>query len=251
MRREAMPGDGSYVQLVEPHRAELRAHCRRMLGSPDDAEDALQETLVRAWRALPRFEGRGSVRSWLYRIATNASLEVLNRRHRRVLPIDDGPRADPPDGASETLEVPEKRPGPDARYEQRESVELAFEAAQRLRPPRQRAVLILREVLGYSAAETADALETSVAAVNSALQRARSTLESRAPERDRLDARAPSRAHHRSSRMNSISSADLVSQMIRERHGQESSTAEPARHHSVPGIALAHGATASPPGEQG
>jgi RNA polymerase sigma-70 factor (ECF subfamily) len=182
--------DDAYVQLVEPHRAELHAHCRRMLGSPDDAEDALQETLVRAWRALPRFEGRGSLRSWLYRIATNASLEVMNRRHRRVLPID-GPRADSPDGPSETLEVPEKRLGPDARYEQRESVELAFEAAQRLLTPRQRAVLMLREVLGYSAAETADVLETSVAAVNSALQRARSTLKSRAPERDRLDVRLP------------------------------------------------------------
>jgi RNA polymerase sigma-70 factor, ECF subfamily len=181
-----MPGDDSYVQLVEPHRDELRAHCRRMLGSPDDAEDALQETLARAWKGLPRFEGRGrgSLRSWLYRIATNASLDAMDRRHPRVVPIDHGPRADPHHGPNETVEIRDQRPGPDARYEQRESVELAFEAAQRLLPTRQRAVLILREVLGYSAAETADVLDTSVASVNSALQRARSTLESRTPERE-------------------------------------------------------------------
>jgi RNA polymerase sigma-70 factor (ECF subfamily) len=180
-----MPGEDSYVELVEPHRAALRAHCRRMLGSPDDAEDALQETLARAWRGLPRFEGRGSLRSWLYRIATNASLDAIDRRHPHVVAIDDGPRAGPHHRRNETVEIRDKRPGPDARYEQRESVELAFEAAQRLLPPRQRAVLILREVLGYSAAETADMLDTSVASINSALQRARSTLESRTPERDR------------------------------------------------------------------
>jgi RNA polymerase sigma-70 factor, ECF subfamily len=171
-----MPGDDSYVRLVEPHRAELRAHCRRMLGSPDDAEDAVQETLVRAWKGLPRFEGRGSLRSWLYRIATNASLDAMDRRHLRVVPIDNGPRADPHDGPNETVEIRDKRLGPDARYELRESAELAFEAAQRLLAPRQRAVLILREVLGYSAVETADVLDTSVAAVNSALQRARTRL---------------------------------------------------------------------------
>jgi RNA polymerase sigma-70 factor, ECF subfamily len=175
-----MPGDDSYVQLVEPHRAELRAHCRRMLGSPDDAEDALQETLVRAWKGLPRFEGRGSLRSWLYRIATNASLDLM-RRHARVVPMDFGPGADPHDGSHETVEIQDKGPGPDARYERRESVEYAFEAAQLLLSPRQRAVLLLRVVLGYSAAETADMLDASVAAVNSALQRARSSLESRAP----------------------------------------------------------------------
>jgi RNA polymerase sigma-70 factor (TIGR02960 family) len=178
-----MPGDDSYVELVEPHRAELRAHCRRMLGSPDDADDALQETLSRAWKGLPRFEGHGSLRSWLYRIATNASLDVIDRRHPRVVPIDDGPRADPHDGPNETVEIRDKRPGTDTRYEQRESVELAFEVVQRLLPPRQRAVLVLREVLGYSAAETADALDTTVASVNSALQRARATIGKRLPER--------------------------------------------------------------------
>jgi RNA polymerase sigma-70 factor, ECF subfamily len=175
-----MPGDDSYVQLIEPHRAELRAHCRRMLGSLDDAEDALQETLVRAWKGLPRFEGRGSLRSWLYRIATNASFDVM-RRHARVVPVDFGLGADPHDGSNETVEIQDKGPGPDARYERRESVEHAFVAAERILSPRQRAVLILRVVLGYSAAETADALDTTVAAVNSALQRARSNLESRAP----------------------------------------------------------------------
>jgi RNA polymerase sigma-70 factor, ECF subfamily len=182
-----MPGDDSYVQQVEPHRAELRAHCRRMLGSPEDAEDALQETLVRAWKGLARFEGRGSVRSWLYRIATNASLDVMRRRRPQVVPVDDDPRADPHDRQNEAVEIRDKRPGPDVRYERRESVELAFEAAERLLPPRQREVLILREVLGYSAAETADRLDTSVAAVNSAMQRARSRLESWVPKRDRLD----------------------------------------------------------------
>jgi RNA polymerase sigma-70 factor (ECF subfamily) len=179
MKRDGRPGDDSYVQLVEPHRAELRAHCQRMLGSADDAEDALQETLVRAWKGLPRFEGRGSLRSWLYRIATNASLDVMHR-HSRVVPMGFGRRADLHDGSHGTVEIQDKSPGPDARYEWRESVEYAFEATERLLSPRQRAVLILRVVLGYSAAETADVLDASVAAVNSALQRARSNLESRA-----------------------------------------------------------------------
>src|SRR5262245_62887763 len=119
MRRDGLPGDDCYIQLVEPFRAELRAHCRRMLGSPDDAEDALQETLARAWKALPRFEGRGSLRSWLYRIATNASLDAIRRRHPRVVPTDDGPRADPHHSQNETVEIRDKRPGPDARSEQR------------------------------------------------------------------------------------------------------------------------------------
>ena len=192
-----MTGDDSYVQLVEPHRAELRAHCRRMLQSPDDAEDALQEALVRAWKGLGHFEGRGSVRSWLYRIATNASLELIRRRRTRVVPIGDGHGGDAHDGQKEGIEIQDEDPGPDARYERRESVELAFEAAERLLTSRQREVLILREVLGYSAAETADRLDTSVAAVNSAMQRARSRLASWLPRRDRLDAqrvRRPSKS---------------------------------------------------------
>jgi RNA polymerase sigma-70 factor (ECF subfamily) len=170
-----MPSDDPYVQLVEPHRAALRAYCRRMLGSPDDAEDALQDTLVRAWKGLPGFEGRGSLRGWLYRIATNVCLQAVARRSNRR------------DRSYATFEIRDNGPGPDARYEQRESLELAFAAARRLLPQTQRTVLVLREVLGYSAAETADVLDRSVPSVNSALQRARRTLESRVPERDRLD----------------------------------------------------------------
>jgi RNA polymerase sigma-70 factor, ECF subfamily len=177
MRRDRTPIEDSYTRLVEPHRAELRTHCRRMLGSPDDAEDALQETLVRAWKGFGGFEGRGSLRGWLYRIATNASLDVLRRRDNRLVRIDAGHFAGPYDRSGETFELQDDSPGPEFRYEQRESVRLAFEAAQRLLTPRQRAVLILREALGYSAAETADRLDTSVAAVNSALRRARSSLE--------------------------------------------------------------------------
>src|SRR5512143_2598585 len=180
----------AYRRLVEPHRSALQAHCYRMLGSVQDAEDALQEALVRAWRGLDRFEGRSSLRSWLYRIATNTSLDAIQRRPKRILPIDYGPPADPHGGVGEplvesvwlepfpdeTLAIEDGYASPDARYEQREAVELAFVAAL------QRAVLILREVLGFSAQETADALDTSVASVNSALQRARATIEKKLPE---------------------------------------------------------------------
>src|SRR6186997_1462960 len=188
--------EDAYGRLVEPHRGELHAHCYRMLGSVHDAEDALQEALLRAWRGLPRFEGRSSLRSWLYRIATNTSLDAIQRRPKRVLPIDYGPAADPHGGVGEpvvesvwiepypdeTLSLEDGYASPDARYEQRESIELAFIAALQLLPANQRAVLILREVLGFSAQETADALETSVASVNSALQRARATIEKKTPE---------------------------------------------------------------------
>jgi RNA polymerase sigma-70 factor, ECF subfamily len=193
----ARAGDeGAYRDLVEPHRAELHAHCYRMLGSVHDAEDALQEALLRAWRGLAKFEGRSSLRSWLYRIATNASLDAIARRPKRVLPVDYDPAADPHDGPGEPLvepvwiePYPDERLGvedgfaaPEARYEQREAVELAFIAALQLLPPRQRAALILREVLGFSAREVAESLETTVASVNSALQRARKTVEERLPE---------------------------------------------------------------------
>src|SRR3954452_13601610 len=188
--------EDAYARLVEPHRSELQAHCYRMLGSVQDAEDALQEALVRAWKGLDRFEGRSSLRSWLYRIATNTSLDAIGKRPKRILPIDYGPPTDPHDGVGEplvesvwiepfpdeTLGIEDGYASPDARYEQRESVELAFVAALQLLPANQRAVLILREVLGFSAQETADALETSVASVNSALQRARKTVEERTPE---------------------------------------------------------------------
>src|SRR6516162_1158886 len=161
----------AFSELVEAHRAELRAHCYRMLGSFHDAEDALQDALLRAWRALSRFEGRSSLRSWLYRIATNSCLRLIERRPSRVLPIDYGPPADAHDPPApplvesvwidpypeNALAAPEGLASPEARYEQRESVELAFIAALQHLPARQRAVLILRDVLGFSARETAEA----------------------------------------------------------------------------------------------
>ena len=193
----ARSGDeGAFERLVEPHRSELHAHCYRMLGSVYDAEDALQEALLRAWRGLARFEGRSSLRSWLYTIATNACLTAIERRPKRVLPIDYGPAADPHQGPGEPVvesvwvePYPDERLGvedgfsaPDARYEMRESVELAFIAALQHLPANQRAVLILREVLGFSAKEAAEMLETTVASVNSALQRARAAVDERVPE---------------------------------------------------------------------
>jgi RNA polymerase sigma-70 factor, ECF subfamily len=185
----------AYGRLVEPHRPELHAHCYRMLGSVHDAEDALQEALLRAWRALPRFEGRSSLRSWLYRIATNACLRAIERRPRRVLPTGYGPPADPHDElaqplvesvwvepyADERIGLQDGFVAPEARYERRESVELAFIAALQHLPARQRAALILRDVLGFSASEVAAALETTPAAVYSALQRARTAVDERLP----------------------------------------------------------------------
>ncbi|MCE3266376.1 MAG: polymerase, sigma-24 subunit, subfamily [Solirubrobacterales bacterium] len=193
----ARQGDeGAYARLVEPYRGELHAHCYRMLGSVHDAEDALQDAMLRAWKGLPRFEGRSSFRSWLYRIATNSSLDVIGRRPKRVLPVDYAPAADPHEGpgepvlesvwiepyADQGMEIEDGLAGPEARYEQREGVELAFVAALQHLPANQRAVLILREVLGFSAAETADSLETTTASVNSALQRARKAVEDKLPE---------------------------------------------------------------------
>jgi RNA polymerase sigma-70 factor (ECF subfamily) len=183
----------SFEQLIEPYRAELHAHCYRMLGSVHDAEDALQDALLRAWRGLPQFEGRSSLRSWLYRIATNSCLRLIERRPKRVLPIDYGPPSDPHDDPAPPLvesvwiepypdaAVADGRAAPDARYEQRESVELAFVAALQHLPARQRAVLILRDVLGFSAAEVADTLETTPKAVYSSLQRAHKSVDEHLP----------------------------------------------------------------------
>jgi len=172
-----------------------------MLGSVHDAEDALQDALLRAWRGLPRFEGRSSLRSWLYRIATNACLDMIARRPKRLLPVDQGPPSDPKQGPGEPLvesvwvePYPDEQIGvedgyaaPEARYEQREAVELAFIAALQHLPARQRAVLISREVLGFSAKEVAESLDSTTASVNSALQRARKTLDERLPERSQQE----------------------------------------------------------------
>jgi len=188
--------EDAFGRLVEAYRRELHAHCYRMLGSVHDAEDALQDAMLRAWRGISRFEGRSSLRSWLYTIATNTCLDLIGKRPKRVLPVDYGPPADPHEGPGEPLvesvwvePYPDERLGledgyaaPDARYEQRESVELAFIVALQHLPPNQRAVLILREVLGFSAREVAETLETTTASVNSALQRARKAVEERVPE---------------------------------------------------------------------
>jgi RNA polymerase sigma-70 factor, ECF subfamily len=188
--------EGAFRRLVEPQHADMHAHCYRMLGSVHDADDALQEALLRAWRGLGRFESRSSLRSWLYRIATNVCLDALKKRPKRVLPMDYGPPADLHDAPGEPLPTsvwvepyPDGQLGladgyavPEARYERRESVELAFIAALQHLPPRQRAVLILREVLGFSAREVAQTLETTVASVNSSLQRARAAIDERLPD---------------------------------------------------------------------
>ena len=173
---------------LERHRRELTAHCYRMLGSPFEAEDAVQDTLLRAWRSLERFEARSSLRSWLYRIATNVCLDMLDSKQRRARPMDLGGARSPDGPIGEILpETTWIEPIPDGRVvaeqdpaavaESRETIRLAFVAALQHLPPRQRAALILCEVLQWKASEVAELLETSVAAVNSALQRARATLD--------------------------------------------------------------------------
>lgn len=190
----ARDGDAhAFEALVTPYRRELHAHGYRMLGSPEDAEDAVQDTLLRAWRALPRFEGRSSLRTWLYRIATNVCLSRIERRPPRTLPIEVGQAVDPRNaewarvGSGWVEPFPEDEsgplgpPGPEARYELRESIELAFVAALQHLPGTQRAVLVLRDVYGFSARETAEVLGTTVASVTSALQRARVGVDRRRP----------------------------------------------------------------------
>jgi RNA polymerase sigma-70 factor, ECF subfamily len=188
--------EDAFRRVVERHQGELHAHCYRMLGSLQDAEDALQETLLRAWRGLAGFGGRSSTGTWLYRIATNVCLNAISRRPKRVLPVDYGPPIAPQKEPGEPLvesvwvePYPDDKLGledgyaaPEARYEQREAVELAFIAALQHLPARQRAVLILREVLGFSAREVAETLQTTVTSVNSALQRARKAMDERRPE---------------------------------------------------------------------
>ena len=199
----AQRGDeGAYQRLVEAHRGELHAHCYRMLGSTHDAEDALQEAMLRSWKAIDRFEGRSSVKSWLYRISTNTCLDTIQKRPKqRVLPIDFAPATDPHDGPGapviesvwvdpypdEDLGLEDGFAGPGASYERREAVELAFIAALQHLPANQRAVLILREVLGFSAKETAETLDTTVASVNSAMQRARKAVDERTPDQSQQE----------------------------------------------------------------
>jgi RNA polymerase sigma-70 factor (ECF subfamily) len=172
----AQAGDErAFRQLVEPYRHALEVHCYRMLGSPHDAEDLVQETLLRAWRALDRFEPRAQLQTWLYRIATNACLDELERRPRRPEPVDPFPDRPLNEKASPTYD-------PAARYAIREGMELALLRAIQELPGRQRAVLIFRDVLGWTAPEVAEVLESTVASVNSALQRARGTIEQHLPD---------------------------------------------------------------------
>jgi RNA polymerase sigma-70 factor (TIGR02960 family) len=191
----ARAGDGdAFRELTEPHRRELQIHCYRMLGSFQDAEDALQDTLLSAWQGLGGFEGRASLRTWLYRIATNRCLNALRSTNRRAAREWDIPEVEPPERTrlgevvwlepypdallEGAINVP---PGPEARYAQTEAISLAFVTALQVLPARQRAVLILREVLGYQATEVADMLGSTVASVNSALKRARASLQRRLP----------------------------------------------------------------------
>src|SRR5919204_4458317 len=191
LARAARGDQDAFRELTDPYRRELQFHAYRILGSMQDAEDALQETLLSAWRGLPRFEERASLRSWLYRIATNRCLDALRDAARRPPAAPDPPFAPPeptrlaeptwlepyPDSLLE--DIIDASPGPDARYETREAVELAFIAALQELPPRQRSVLVLRDVLGFHAPEVADMLSTSEDSVKSALKRARATLEQR------------------------------------------------------------------------
>jgi RNA polymerase sigma-70 factor (ECF subfamily) len=189
--------------LAEPYYRELHLHCYRMLGSFDDAEDAVQDALFRAWRGLGRFAGRSSFRSWLYAIATNACLDALTKRHARLTPPQRGPAADPNETPRDFVPEPiwlepypdvllDELPDPEARYLRRETVALAFLAAIQLLPPRQRAVLLLRDVLGWTSQEVARLLQSSVASVNSALQRARTGLEAQRASPVFLAPRPPS-----------------------------------------------------------
>lgn len=170
----------AFTRLVEPLKREVHAHCYRMLGSVHDADDALQESLLRAWRGFGRFEGRSSVRGWLYAISTNACLDAVERRGKRALPVDLGPSSTVAADHVPRTDVAWLGPYPDARYELREAVELAFVAALQHLPGNQRAALLLFEVLGFSVAEIADVMKTSTTSVNSALARARRVLAAKA-----------------------------------------------------------------------
>jgi RNA polymerase sigma-70 factor (ECF subfamily) len=209
----ARSGDeAAFERLVRPYRRELQVHCYRILGSVQDAEDMLQETLVAAWRRLDAFEERASLRTWLYRIATNASLGVLRRsRVPREIPPPPEPPGEFP-AASRTAhepvwlepypdawleDLPDSTPGPEARYDSREAIELAFVVALQQLSPRERAAVVLKDVLGFRSTETAELLDTSEASVNSALQRARDKLVRLNPSGRRADAPPPGSAAER------------------------------------------------------
>jgi RNA polymerase sigma-70 factor (ECF subfamily) len=194
----ARAGDGeAFRELTEPHRRELQVHCYRMLGSLQDAEDALQDTLLAAWQGVAGFEGRASLRTWLYRIATNRCLNARRSASRRSAKEWDVPNVEPPEptrlGEVVWLEpipddllqgVIDAPLGPEARYEQSESISLAFVSALQILPPRQLAILVLRDVLGFHATEVADMLDCTVESVKSALKRARTSLQNRRPTTD-------------------------------------------------------------------
>jgi RNA polymerase sigma-70 factor (TIGR02960 family) len=206
---QARAGDeGAFRELTDPHRRELQLHCYRILGSLQDAEDIVQETLLAAWRGLEGFEGRSSVRAWLYRIATNRCLNALRDRARRPREVSEMADSPTPTRRTEPLwlepypdvllaDMPDRSPGPAARYETRESIELGFVVALQNLPPRQRAVLVLRDVLGFRTAEVADMLDTGEVSVKGALQRARATLRAPLPGADRDRAPAPNSARER------------------------------------------------------
>ena len=201
--RRAQAGDEeAFRELTDPHRRELQVHCYRILGSTQDAEDMVQETLLAAWRSLESFEGRSSLRAWLYRIATNRCLNALRARSRR--PKELQPMADPPPPTRLTEPIwLEPYPdvlleeGPEARYEARESIELSFIVALQYLPPRQRAALVLRDVLGFRTSEVAEMLDTGELSVKGALQRARAAVEARMSAADREEAPRPDSARER------------------------------------------------------
>jgi len=200
--------EGAFRELTEPHRRELQVHCYRILGSIQDAEDLVQETLVAAWRGLETFEGRASVRSWLYRIATNRCLNALRARSRRPKEVRTMSDALEPTRLIEPVwlqpypdvlleGLPDRSPGPAARYETREAIELAFITALQSLPLRQRVVLVLCDALGFRLAEAAEMLDTGEASVKGALQRARAALRERLPDADRERAPRPDSARER------------------------------------------------------